>query len=323
MDILSGILWLLLAWMLALALQFVRGSKSKATSGKLPPGPIRFPVLGNLLQLGEKPHKSLARLAKIHGPIMSLKLGQATTVVISSATMGTEILQNHDISFCNRTVPDALLAHQHNDFSMIFLPVATLWRNLRKISNSHIFTPQKLDANQDLRRNKVQELLDFVHECCRAGRAVDIGQAAFITNLNLLSNTIFSVNLADLSSDSGREFKELVWAIMVEAGKPNFADFFPLLKKIDPQGIRRRMTIHFGKMLELFDRIIDQRLKLREVNGVVKAKDMLDTLLNVMEDNSEEIDRNNIKHLFLVNTNLFSFLFNCLEAFIFFSFATI
>ncbi|RZB88986.1 Geraniol 8-hydroxylase [Glycine soja] len=57
---------------------------------KLPPRPSGFPIIGNLLELGEKPHKSLAKLAKIHGPIMSLKLGQITTVVVSSAQMAKE-----------------------------------------------------------------------------------------------------------------------------------------------------------------------------------------------------------------------------------------
>ncbi|XP_044474904.1 geraniol 8-hydroxylase-like [Mangifera indica] len=86
---------------------------------------------------------------------------------------------------------------------------------------------------------------------------------------------------------------------MVEAGKPNVADYFPVLKKIDPQGIKRRLRIHFGKMLELFDRMIDQRLKLREVPGYFKTNDILETLLNIMEDKTEATNRDYIRHLFL------------------------
>ncbi|XP_044476125.1 geraniol 8-hydroxylase-like isoform X2 [Mangifera indica] len=226
---------------------------------------------------------------------MSLQLGQLTTIVISSESMAQQVLQIHDSSFCNRSVPNALLAHQHDDFSMIWLPASTAWRTLRKISNSHIFITQKLDASQDLRRKKVQQLLTYVEENCHAGKAIDIGRAAFSTSLNLISNTMFSVDLADPKS----EFRELVWNIMVEVGKPNVADYFPVMKKIDPQGIKRRLTIHFGKMLGLFDRMIDQRLKLREVPGYVKTNDMLETLLNIMENKTEAINRDYIRHLFL------------------------
>ncbi|KAK2664719.1 hypothetical protein Ddye_003293 [Dipteronia dyeriana] len=296
MDIIfSCILLFLSTWIFILALRSVIARGRKATSGELPPGPTPFPIIGNLLELGDKPHKSLANISKIYGPIMRIKLGQVTTIVIASATVAKEILQNHDLSFCNRTIPDALMAKHHDEFSMAWLPVSTAWRNLRKISNSHIFTTKKLDANQSLRREKIQQFLAHVQESCHAGKAIDIGQAAFNTTLNLLSNTVFSVDLADPSSETAREFKKLVWGIMEEAGKPNLGDYFPILRKIDLQGIRRRMEIHFEKMLDLFDGMIEQHLKQRQFHVSAVTKDMLDTLLNI----SEEIDRNQIKHLFL------------------------
>ncbi|KAJ4723958.1 putative Cytochrome P450 [Melia azedarach] len=303
MEMLSLLLWFLFTSVLAIALMksFSRGNKAEGSD--LPPGPSPFPVIGNLLELGDKPHNSLAKLSQIYGPIMSLKFGQVTTIVISSATMAKEILQNHDTSFCNRFIPDALHAHQHNDFGMGCLPVSTRWRNLRKICNSHIFSTQKLDANQDLRRKKIQQLLAYVKESSRAGKAIDVAQQAFNASLNFLSNAMFSVDLADPSSDIGREFKEIVWGVMAEAGKVNLGDYFPVLKKLDLQGRRRRMTTHFGKMFEIVDCLIDQRLKLRQEHGRFTdavSNDILDTLLNISQDSSNQlIDKNIIKHLFV------------------------
>ncbi|GMP31568.1 hypothetical protein CsSME_00005726 [Camellia sinensis var. sinensis] len=92
---------------------------------------------------------------------------------------------------------------------------------LKIVKNSSL--GNRLDANQYLRRQK----------CCQEGVAVDIGRVAFTTFLNLLSNTLFSVDLADPSHDSSKEFKELVSNIMEEAGKPNLVDYFPALMKID------------------------------------------------------------------------------------------
>jgi len=146
------------------------------------------------------------------------------------------------------------------------------------------------------------KLLAETHQSSVTGdQAVDIGRAAFKTMLNLLSNTIFSVDLADPNSDTAREFKEIAWNAMKEAGKPNLADYFPVLKKIDPQGIRRRMIVHFGKLIDLFDHMISQRLKQRKVSGSMTSNsDMLDTLLNITEENSEEMDKSKIEHLFMV-----------------------
>jgi len=87
MDFLSCIIFLCITWIFIHNFYLI--PRSKANSRKLPPGPKPFPVIGNLLDLGDKPHKSLTKLAKAHGPIMSLKLGKVTTIVISSADSQT------------------------------------------------------------------------------------------------------------------------------------------------------------------------------------------------------------------------------------------
>ncbi|EEF51040.1 geraniol 8-hydroxylase [Ricinus communis] len=299
MDLLVGcVLSLLFTITLAQALTSI-SKRSKTGPGKLPPGPTPLPLVGNLFELGDKPHQSLAKLAKIHGPLMSLKLGQITTVVISSATLAKEVLQTLDLSFANRICVQAVHAHDHHEASMPWLPVGAPWRNLRKICNSYLFSNQKLDGNQDIRQKKIQELIADVKESCRLGAATNISHVAFKTVLSVLSSNVFSLDLTDSNSDSVREFKEVARCIMDEVGKPNLADYFPVLRKIDPQGVRRRTAIYFGRMLDLFDPIIDQRLELRKEEGYISANDMLDTLLALIEENKTEMDINSMKHLFL------------------------
>ncbi|GKV38169.1 hypothetical protein SLEP1_g46107 [Rubroshorea leprosula] len=80
---------------------------------------------------------------------------------------------------------------------------------------------QKLDANEHLRCRKIEQLLAMVQESCHLGEAVDIGQTAFNTSLNLLSNTVFSVHLADSNSGRAKEFKKIMQSMTVEAGQPD------------------------------------------------------------------------------------------------------
>ncbi|XP_031113804.1 geraniol 8-hydroxylase-like [Ipomoea triloba] len=300
MDFQSIVLATLLAW------TFVHGlcllAKRCSTSSlakKLPPGPFPLPIIGNLHHLlGGQPHKSLALLAQKYGPVMNLKLGMINTVVISSSTIAKEALQNQDLLFSSRPIPDALRAHNHSQFSVIWLPVSSKWRTLRKIMISTIFSGAKLDTNQQLRVRKIQELIIYCQNKSHVGEAVDLGRAAFRTTLNLLWNTIFSKDLADPYSDSAKEFKELVWKIMEEAGKPNLVDHFPFLEKFDPQGSRRRMTGYFTQGLELFNELIDERLEERKVRGS-RNVDVLDLLLNISQERPEEIDRTQILHVCL------------------------
>ncbi|PKI69529.1 hypothetical protein CRG98_010057 [Punica granatum] len=209
--------------------------------------------------------------------------------------MAREILQTHDVSFSNRLTPDSLTPFRYHEHALPWVPVSPLWRNLRRICNVHLFASSTLDSSQHIRRRKIQELLSHVGKCSETGSLVNIGEAGFTTTLNLLGNTIISMDLADPTSESAKEFKELVWQIMVEVGKPNLADYFPVLKRVDPQGARRRMTGYFRRLFDVFQGIIKSRLQGREVTGSVRKNDVLDTLLEL---SMEEFQ---IKHLFFVS----------------------
>ncbi|KAL4327229.1 hypothetical protein AHAS_Ahas13G0079200 [Arachis hypogaea] len=232
-----------------------RNVRSKA-SYKLPPGPSPLPIIGNLHQLGKNPHHFSAILAKIHGPIMTLKLGQLTTIVISSAEMAKIVLQNYDQFLSNRTVPEAVRVHNHHVHSIAFMPITPLWRFLRKICNNQLFANKTIGATQDLRRKKVQELLGKIHQ---------------------------SSQIEDLvhSSGSASRFKDLVANINIESGKPNLADYFPALRMVDPQRIRAKNSIYAGKLLDIFHDLIKQRKKLIMKTGFDTNKDMLEALLNI------------------------------------------
>nr|AJD87472.1 cytochrome P450 CYP76AD16 [Cleretum bellidiforme] len=273
----------------------------KSRQSKLPPGPKPWPIIGNILLLGDKPHQSVAKLSKIYGPLMSLKLGSITTIVISSPTIAKEMFLKHDLAFSSRNVPDVRTIDNHDKLSIVWLPVCPKWRDLRKIATIQLFTNQRLDATRDLRRKKVEELVGYARQCCEQGLALDIGKAAFTTSLNLLSNTFFSMNLGSHDSSWSQEFKELVWNLLEEGAKPNVSDYFPILKRFDLQGAVRRVSRYVDKLMAVFEDIIDERLK----NSTEAKDDVLNLLINLVKEN--ELSLHNVKHmlfdLFLAGTD--------------------
>jgi Cytochrome P450 len=108
---------------------------------------------------------------------------------------------------------------------------------------------------------------------------VEIGRAAFTTTLNLLSRTIFSTDFAGHNSDSSQDFKKTVESIMEFAGCPNVSDFFPVLTRLDLQGIRRKTHVFVKFLHKIFDEQIDHRTKKRE-EGYIGQIDFLDILLD-------------------------------------------
>lgn len=231
---------------------------------------------------------------------MTLKLGQITTIVVSSADIAKEVLQTHDNLLSNRTVPDALSVLNHDQYSLSFMRVSPRWRDLRKICNNQLFSNKTLDSSQPLRRRKLQNLLDDIRKCSEAEEAVDIGRVAFMTTINLLSNTFFSADFVHSAEEAG-EYKEIVVSILKEVGVPNLSDFFPMLKVFDLQGIRRRSVVSVRKVLSIFRRFVGERLKLREGTGSIGNDDVLDALLNIsLDDGKMEMDKDEIEHLLLV-----------------------
>nr|ABB46835.1 Cytochrome P450 family protein [Oryza sativa Japonica Group] len=294
-----------LPWLLAALLSVYLLDLLAHSRRLLPPGPRPLPLIGSLHLLGDQPHRSLAGLAKMYGPLMSLRLGAVTTVVVSSPDVAREFLQRHNAAFASRSVPDATGDHATN--SVAWLPNSPRWRALRRIMAAELFAPHRLDALRRLRREKVQELVDHVARLAEregGAAAVDVGRVAFATSLNLLSSTIFSRNLTSLD-DHGEsmEFKEVVVEIMEAGGCPNVSDFFPAIAAADLQGWRRRMAGLFARLHRVFDAVVEERLSERDA-GEARKGDFLDVLLDVAarDNDSAGLDRDTLRSLFTIES---------------------
>ncbi|XP_066342668.1 geraniol 8-hydroxylase-like [Miscanthus floridulus] len=258
----------------------------------LPPGPRPLPLVGSLFSLGALPHRSMARLAECHGPVMALRLGTVTTIVASSADAARDVLQRHDAAFSGRSLPDSTHALAHYTHSMVWLPTSSpRWRALRKVCSGELFAPHRLDTHQSLRRDKVRQLVSHVALLARDGAPVAVARLAFVTALNLLSSTIFSTDLADIDiidDDSGSSpsssFKGVLAELNATAGLTNVSDFFPEVARLDPQGLRRRIESLFQRLHAMMDKQIERRLQDRvapaAAAGPKKEKDFLDVLLD-------------------------------------------
>ncbi|RDX64004.1 Flavonoid 3'-monooxygenase, partial [Mucuna pruriens] len=118
----------------------------------LPPGPKPWPIVGNLPHMGPVPHHSLAALARIHGPLMHLRLGFVDVVVAASASVAEQFLKVHDANFSSRP-PNAgakYIAYNYQD--LVFAPYGPRWRLLRKITAVHLFSGKALDEFRHLRQ---------------------------------------------------------------------------------------------------------------------------------------------------------------------------
>nr|XP_027082129.1 geraniol 8-hydroxylase-like [Coffea arabica] len=271
---------------------FFHGSSSRKT----PPGPKGLPIIGSLLELGPRPNQSLAALAKIHGPIMTLKLGSITTIVASSPEAAKEILQKQEQVFSDRTVPCVVTAQPYHKTSLAWAPGDQRWRSYRRICATQMFTNQRLDLLQPLRHKKVEDLMLYFKKHSDSTAPVDIGRASFATALNVISSTMFSIDIVDLDSENAQEFKDLILGITHNAGKPNLSDYFPLIKPLDLQGVKQNIRPFYQRLNEIFDDLIFKRLEARK-SGESRKDDFLDVLLDQCEEEGSGFNHETIKSL--------------------------
>ncbi|KAK4483427.1 hypothetical protein RD792_010614 [Penstemon davidsonii] len=131
MELLQTVLVLLLCFALWLCIGRLKLNFGNRNSSKLPPGPKPFPIIGNILELGQNPHKSLAKLSKTYGPLMRLKLGSMTMIVVSSPETAQLVLQKYDQNFSDRPTLEAGRPLDHLKFSVAWLPAASVFRPFR------------------------------------------------------------------------------------------------------------------------------------------------------------------------------------------------
>ncbi|KAJ9181465.1 hypothetical protein P3X46_009593 [Hevea brasiliensis] len=286
-----GLILLVLTWV-AWAMVTERRHRRMEEQGLLPPGPRCWPVVGNIFQLGWSPHKSFARLTRIHGPIMTLWLGSMCTVVISSDEVARQMFKNHDVVLAGRKIYEAMKGDYGNEGSIITAQYGAHWRMLRRICTTEFFVTSRLDAMRGVRSRCIDRMVQFIEEAGGGNctKAIDVGRFFFLMSFNLIGNLMFSKDLLDPQSERGAKFFYHAGKVMELAGKPNMADFLPFLRWLDPQGIRRSTQFHVERAFEIAGGFIRERMKSMDNGGSdeEKRKDFLDVLLEFRGDGPEE-----------------------------------
>ncbi|KAF6160742.1 hypothetical protein GIB67_035943 [Kingdonia uniflora] len=123
--------------------------------------------------ISDRLHEDFFHLAKTHGPLFSLCLGQKPAIVISSPEVAREYLTSS--KFSSRAITEVARYLAFDASTVVFGPYGARWRLLRKIMNTEVFSAraiellqpgraQKIGGKEELRRYKEQPVrfLDFL-----------------------------------------------------------------------------------------------------------------------------------------------------------------
>lgn len=104
----------------------------------LPPSPPALPIIGHLYLLGKLPHQALCKVSNRYGPIVFLRFGYKSSLLVSSAEIARECLKTNESCFMNRPKRANFdyLTYGGSDFSVA--PYGRYWKFMKKLTVSKL-----------------------------------------------------------------------------------------------------------------------------------------------------------------------------------------
>ncbi|KAE8124475.1 hypothetical protein FH972_019357 [Carpinus fangiana] len=270
---------------------------SKTTRNAAIPGPSGLPLLGLVFVFtGSLTHRVLAKLAEASKakPLMAFSVGFTRFIISSHPDTAKEILNSS--AFADRPVKESayeLLFHK----AMGFAPFGEYWRNLRRISATHLFSPKRIASFGEFRASigrKMAEEIRVLMGRNNVNGEVEVRKVLHLGSLNNVMMSVFgrSYEFGErCGSYEGCELEGLVSEGYELLGVFNWSDHFPLLGWLDLQGVRKRCRILVAKVNVFVGRIIEEhRAKRVENNGILTkgdegSGDFVDVLLHLEKEN--------------------------------------
>ncbi|KAL6603048.1 hypothetical protein ACP70R_043409 [Stipagrostis hirtigluma subsp. patula] len=282
----SYLLYLGLALASLLVVLAKRRRSASAHGLRLPPGPWQLPVIGSLHHIaGKLPHQAMRDLARRHGPVMLLRVGEVPTLVVSSREAAREVMKTHDTAFASRPLSATVRVLSNGGRDIIFAPYGEHWRQLRKIAITELLSARRVLSFRAIREEEVAAMLRACAAAAAASRPVEMRARLSA----LVADATGRAVLGDRCKDRDVFLQELDRSIELTAGF-NPADLWPSSRLVGRlSGAVRRAQECRDTVFGILDGIIKEHLERMDSGATGEAEDLLHVLLKIQKGGGLQI----------------------------------
>ncbi|CAN1164015.1 Cytochrome P450 81Q32 [Linum perenne] len=253
-------LFLLYLPLLLLSLYFIfLHFKSKLLNH--PPSPFpALPIIGHLHLLRRPLHRSLSKISSNHGPLVLLRFGVRTVLVVSSPALAEQCLSKNDVIFANRPALVVARRFAYNCTTLVFSPYGDHWRNLRRIASTELLSAHRVQSLAAIRRKEVKSLIRWM--VGKNGEEVNMKISLFEVTLNVMMSMIagkryYGDNVSDI--EEAKRFREIHEEAFRLNGKTNLEDFLPWVRSKD---LERKMIECHKRRDGFLQGLVDEQRRL-------------------------------------------------------------
>ncbi|CAA2990610.1 premnaspirodiene oxygenase-like [Olea europaea subsp. europaea] len=110
--------------------------------------------------MGVPPHRALSKLSKQYGPIIHLKLGEVSSIVISSREIAKKVLTVNDLAIADRPESIGMETLWYDYKDLAFSPYNEHWKQMRKICIMEILSNKNVRSYGHIRHDDISKLLE-------------------------------------------------------------------------------------------------------------------------------------------------------------------
>uniref|UniRef100_A0A8C0GIU5 unspecific monooxygenase n=1 Tax=Chelonoidis abingdonii TaxID=106734 RepID=A0A8C0GIU5_CHEAB len=253
-------------------LLFLSAWKKMSGSGKLPPGPIAFPIIGNALQLNMKNlPQSVRELSEKYGPVFTIYLGSERVVVLYGQEAVKEALIDQGDEFSDRgRMP---VFERLTDKKGIPMGNGKPWKQLRQFT---LTTLRDFGMGKKSSEERILEEAHFLVERLKNTHRRPFDPTLFLTHA--VANVICSIVFGDRFDYEDEKFVTLINLIMENVfffQSLQLYNFFPTLMHYIP-GPHQRIF----KLFEELRKFVLERVEMhRESLEPSCPRDFIDAFL--------------------------------------------
>lgn len=270
---------------------------------RLPPGPPKLPVIGHVHHIiGSLPHHyPLRDLAKKYGPLMHLKFGEVTTIIVSSPEAAKMVLKTHDTACADRPKSVATQIMWYNYSDIVFSPYGDYWKQMRKICILELLSAKNVRSFEHIRKDEALLLVESIRSA--SGAPLDLTQKIFLFMSSMTCRAAFG----NASMDRAAAVKLIKEAICL-SGHFDLADLFPSMKIFNFFTWNKFKLLKLrNKLDKILDDVIDGHVKNLDSTkmgyGELGSEDLVDVLLRLKTSGETEfpITNDSIKSVIFVS----------------------